>query len=36
MADLMRAVTIPLQVDFLAISSYGTSFALTDSVWCAS
>ncbi len=23
MADLMRAVTIPLQVDFLAISSYG-------------
>ncbi len=23
MADLMRAVTIPLQIDFLAISSYG-------------
>ena len=25
MADLMRAITIPLQVDFLAISSYGAS-----------
>ena len=25
MADLMRAVTIPLQIDFLAITSYGAS-----------
>ena len=25
MADLMRAVTVPCQIDFMAVSSYGTS-----------
>ena len=34
MADLVRQITVPCEIDFMAVSSYGNS---TDSsVWCGS